>query len=406
MAAFSATDDDGAAAQSKPESRSSPNPLPALLTSLTTSLLSTLESLPRKPDYLPRPNSISLLDLKNEVMLSYLHNIVHLVLVRLRGAREGEKADIANCVKQLVELRVMLEKGVKPVETKLRYQIDKVVRRSVEAEIASQTTVKGAGDGDEDGSEIEDKGGDVDDDATKRGGGIRVNTTLDADGQPVRPKFTLPITTTTSLAEDLSYRPHPAALTKATPGARNPDTTAASDGIYRPPHISAVSMTTTTITGPVIPTARAATRRSYALDSFVTEELSSAPAVEPSIGSTIVASGRSIRTAEARREEAERREYEESNFVRLPKLSKKDAAQKRKRDARVSAHAFGGEDWRSFAGDLDRLTARASRTPRVATLLEKSRKRKNPEEDGDAGVRVQLGKRFKKLVGREKKRKT
>ena len=120
MAAFSATDDDGAAAQSKPESRSSPNPLPALLTSLTTSLLSTLESLPRKPDYLPRPNSISLLDLKNEVMLSYLHNIVHLVLVRLRGAREGEKADIANCVKQLVELRVMLEKGVKPVETKLR----------------------------------------------------------------------------------------------------------------------------------------------------------------------------------------------------------------------------------------------------------------------------------------------
>ena len=70
------------------------------------------------------------------------------------------------------------------------------MRRSVEAEIASQTTVKGArgkgneADEDEDGSEIEDKGGDVDDDATKRGGGIRVNTTLDADGQPVRPKFT------------------------------------------------------------------------------------------------------------------------------------------------------------------------------------------------------------------------
>lgn len=94
--------------------------------------------------------------------------------------------------------------------------------------------------------------------------------------------------------------------------------------------------------------------------------------------------------------------------MRLPKPSKKDAAQKRKRDARVNTHAFGGEDWRSFAGDLDRLTARAGRhdgKSRVATLLEKSRKRKEPEEDADAGARVQLGKKFKQLVGREKKKK-
>lgn len=398
MATLSPTKDD-AAAHSK--SSSSPNSLPALLASLTASLQSTLESIPVD---LPQPNGISLLDLKNELMLSYLHNIVHLVLLRLCGTREHGKADIANCVKQLVELRVMLEKGVKPVEAKLKYQIDKVVRRSVEAEMASKGTVMGPG-----GQGNDDEHGDGPDSEDRDRRGIRINTTLDADGQSIRPKLNLP-TTTTPLAEDLSYRPHPAALTKATNDDRTPDNTAPLHGIYRPPHISAVSMTATT-TDPTAPTARVATKKSYSLDAFVAEELSYAPTAEPSIGSTIVASGRSIRTAESRREEAERREYEESNFVRLPKLSKKDAAQKRKRDARVNDHTFGGEDWRSFAGDLDRLTARAGRLggerSRVATLLEKSRKRKEPEGDGEAGVRVHLGKRFKKLVGRErKKRKT
>ncbi|KAF8456633.1 hypothetical protein BGX38DRAFT_1252891 [Terfezia claveryi] len=301
--------------------------LTSILTSLTTSLQSALETLPQKPSYLPPPNGISLLDLKNEAMLSYLHNIVYLVLLRLRSVQGEEGMDISTCVEQLVVLRALLEKGVKPVEGKLRYEIEKVVGRSVDAEVAAQgrrvNVKKSSGEEDESGDEDEredededeheerDGDGPLADDAPKNGATIRINTTLDIDGQPVLP-HSVPIVAAaagiTQSTDDLSHRPN-----------------------------------------------------SHNLDEFIASELSSAPLAEPSIGSTIVSSGRGIKTSQIRREEAERMEYEENNFVRLPKLSKKEAAQKTRRERMSGADSFGGEDWRSFAGDLDRITARAGR---------------------------------------------
>ena len=147
------------------------------------------------------------------------------------------------------------------------------------------------------------------------------------------------------------------------------------------------------------PDARSAARkqaqRSHALDEFIAEELSTAPIAEPSIGSTIAASGRVVKTARDRKEEAERREYEESNFVRLPQLSKKELRDKRKRT--TSRDTYAGEDWSTFAGDLDRLT-RSVEKDRGQKLLEKSRKRKAEEED-EVMPRRKIGEAFKKRKG-------
>lgn len=120
------------------------------------------------------------------------------------------------------------------------------------------------------------------------------------------------------------------------------------------------------------------------MEEFVAEELSSAPIAVPSIGTTITGSaGRhGYKTRRERQDELERQEFEEANLVRLPKPSKKGRS--RGAAAGGGRDAYGGEDWRSFAGDLDRLTRSSGRGGGV---LEKSRnnKRRNGDGDGDGG---------------------
>ncbi|CAL4086289.1 unnamed protein product [Meganyctiphanes norvegica] len=66
---------------------------------------------------------MSLLELKNQTFLSYLANLSHVVVQKLSGAKlEGSAA-----VERLVELRLVLER-LRPLEDKLRYQIDKHVK--------------------------------------------------------------------------------------------------------------------------------------------------------------------------------------------------------------------------------------------------------------------------------------
>ncbi|RPB20574.1 hypothetical protein L211DRAFT_791945 [Terfezia boudieri ATCC MYA-4762] len=359
-------------------------PLTSILTSLTTSLQSALEALPQKPSYLPPPNGISLLDLKNEAMLSYLHNIVYLVLLRLRSVQGEEGVDISTCVEQLVGLRGLLEKGVKPVEGKLRYEIEKVVRRSVDAEVAAQ--------------------------------GRRVNVKKSSGEEDEKSTDDLTHRPNVGVLTRLKNAPTANSPTKSTTNTTNTTTTATthpSDGIYHPPRIAAVSMPNdplSTTTSTTSTTTARLNKKSHNLDEFIASELSSAPLAEPSVGSTIVSSGRGIKTSQIRREEAERMEYEENNFVRLPKLSKKEAAQKKRRERLSGADSFGGEDWKSFAGDLDRITARAGReggkVGQVGQVLERSRKRKEGGDGGDAGAGagVRVGRKFSRMVNKENKK--
>lgn len=374
------------------------------LNTLITSFQAAFTSLkaPEFPSVTPPENGISLLDVKNELLLSYLHNIVFLVLVKLRsgpldGSKKGGEVG-SEVVKDLVKLRLLLEKGVKPLETKLKYQIDKVVAAAVDGEIAAAGALPlAAGEGE--GEESEDNEDDVE---------------HDDYGDYTHPRKTAALAVPVSALSntELSFRPNPLALVKPSAPALPASGEDAKDGVYRPPRISATSMpelqTTTAKLDKEARNAQRMGKKSHMLDEFIVDELSTAPMAQPSIGSTIVAGGRVTKSARERREETERRDYEESNFVRLPALSKKELRE-RKRKGGDEEGQFGGEDWRSFAGDLDRLTKSTERSGgKSGRLLEKSRKRRGDDEVGGGGGRG-LGESFErrksKLDNRAKKRK-
>jgi len=95
---------------------------PALLETLTQALTSASESTQKLSAPIPPQDGISLLDVKNELFLSYLQNLVFLVVLKIRNRKNGasdddEEQDLDNSVvKKLVELQIYLEKGVRPLE--------------------------------------------------------------------------------------------------------------------------------------------------------------------------------------------------------------------------------------------------------------------------------------------------
>ncbi|CAG8512185.1 7674_t:CDS:2, partial [Cetraspora pellucida] len=66
---------------------------------------------------------VSLLDIKYHTLLQYITNLAFLIHLKLDGKSISNHPVISN----LVELRIILEK-IKPVEQKLKYQIDKLIR--------------------------------------------------------------------------------------------------------------------------------------------------------------------------------------------------------------------------------------------------------------------------------------
>lgn len=342
----------------------SPPDLGALLEQLTASLTATTSALDPTHDsksYLPPPNALSLLNLKSELLLSYIHNLSFLLLLKLRGTslKEGEGR---KCVEKLAELRVLLEKGVKPIEGRLRYQIEKVVAAASEEERrVSGEAAKKDEESEEDSDE--ESGSDYEESGMKKVGKMKAAPSIST--------------------QDLAFKPNPGAMVAPKDARRDEsDDEKAADGIYRPPRIQAVSMPLPE----TAPQKKERLQKSHTLDEFVASELSGAPMSMPSIGSTISSYGRSVQTAREKEKEQERREYEESNFVRLPKISKKEA-----RKTKKPTQGFGGEDWREFAGDMDRISKGVERGSK-STALDRSRKRKGEMREGDMGGRFEARK--------------
>jgi U3 small nucleolar ribonucleoprotein protein LCP5 len=355
--------------------------LKTLLDTLTQSLSSASQSTEKIPSLTPPKDGISLLDSKNELFLSYLQNLVFLILLKLRNRKspsdeEDEEALDSLVVKKLVELTVYLERGALNLEGRLKYQIDKVLRAAQDAENAVKINVSGKptaiavtreGDSDEDEEDVSEE---------EEGG----------------------VTLKPSEIDDLQYRPNPAALIRPSAGVEaendNPE-----DGLYKPPRIQATAMPTTERQEKVERTMKSAT-----MQEFINEELSEAPQAQVSIGSNTIEGGRRTKTERERKDEEERREYEEKNYTRLPKQSKKELRKKRgKTDA-----GYGGEALRDLDEGfrrIENLTKRKSGEGR--SVLEKSRKR--PTEDGpraSGGVEVSqsVHKRVKMLDGGRKDR--
>jgi len=359
-----------------------PATLPALLDSLTKSLTSTSEAAPKLANIELPKDGISLLDVKNELLLSYLQNLVFLILLKLRQAKNGgaySKADDQSLddlvVSKLVELRLYLEKGARPLEDKLRFQIDKVLRAADDAERNAKAAEEAAkANGHASGSESES--------------GSDAGESDEEDGQDG--------TMDGRKIADLQHRPNLAGFQRpaaATYVGKEKD----ASGVYRPPKIAPVVMPTTerrekTDRRPI---------KSATLDEFIADEMSTAPIAEPSIGTTIVNFGRRTKTASERRKEDERREFEEKNFVRLPKESKKDRAKMARQEGRSGRMNFGGEEWRDLSEGVDRisrLTKGKASGGGTKALLEKSRKRGIDATDGPRGSGANMGERFQKRL--------
>ncbi|RPA72918.1 hypothetical protein BJ508DRAFT_419224 [Ascobolus immersus RN42] len=197
--------------------------------------------------------------------------------------------------------------------------------------------------------------------------------------------------------KDLSFRPNPAALiTPASVVAAEKAAANNKDGIYRPPRIQPTAMPE--LDKAVGKSKAERIQKSHTLDEFVSSELSGAPLALPSVGTTINQYGRSHKSAQARKEEQERQEYEENNFVRLPKETKKQKAQKGKR----GEAGFGGEDWGSFAGDMDRITKGVERGSK-GNALEKSRKRTREYSSGGLGAGEKFERRKENMQKKRRK---
>ncbi|WPH04849.1 Hypothetical protein R9X50_00774600 [Acrodontium crateriforme] len=328
-----------------------------ILSTFTAATSAALTGLPESNALHPASNGISLLDTKNEIFLAYiqalaLRNLNVIRSIKAGGDSEAAQELSAEITKQLVEQRVYLERGVKPLEQRIKYQVDKVVRAADEAERAAAQKVKAEAVAaskaeKEDDSESDD---DVEDEQ--------------ADGMAFRPSAASVFQSDSKTRDAASDRKK-----------------ASSDGVYRPPRIAATAMPTAEQRNKKAERSRP--HRSAAVDEYISTELSQAPLAEPSIGSTITGSGRGTKDARQLAREEERRVYEETNLVRLPKESKKDQA---KRGGRERG-GYGGDEWKGLGQSLNRIADLTRRKGGRDSALEKSRKRR-VTEDGprDSGM--------------------
>lgn len=355
--------------------------LNSCLTSAGSSLPAPCKDAPTDVSIAPPQDGISLLDTKSEILLSYLQNLVFLIIFQLRQKQSDEAYLAADStlrdevVNKLVELRVFLDRGVRPLEGRLKYQIDKVIKAAEDSERterpakskkpkkkASKTVGSDSDVNPEDDDEASDSEEDSDEEDEEE----------DMD--------------------EMAYRPNVAALAKGKVEKKLPQAKAAarqepSDGIYRPPKIMPTSLPTTERRE----RQDRRSRRSNVIDEFVSAEMSAAPMAEPSIGSTIIDGGRQTKSKKDREHEAERTRYEETNFVRLPKETKKDLA---KRGVGRRDGTYGGDEWKGLNEGADHIERLTRRSKNSGSALEKSRKRKN--EDGQRSDGVAVGDIFDK----------
>ena len=310
------------------------------LPSLTESLQAASGSIPSLETVQAPENGISLLDAKNEIFLSYLQSLALRNLELIRDVREivsGRKLPTSEgsskvqdqIVDNLIRQRVYLEKGVRPLEERLKYTIDKTLRAAAEEDRKTESNHVGKSPGQKSEkpartgstSQAEDDDGSSDED-----------TSDDEDGGVLAPNQRAMIQQSNKTIS-------------GTPRAKLESDS--KSGVYRPPRVTATAMPENFD--------RASRRkerpdRSRTMDEYVSAELADGPTAQPSIGSTIAQGGRRQISARERAVEQERRDYEETHLMRLPKQSNKDKAKRGGRDG-----GFGGEEWRGLGDGLDRI---------------------------------------------------
>lgn len=286
--------------------------------------------------------TMSLLSLKSGSLLSYMEHLALVILAHLERIDDPESSEKLKqrAVEATIQHRVTLEKGIKPLEKKLQYQLDKMVRSfhrmeeetaKAEQKIAEQAEANALQDGSnlEDGSESGSDSEDSEDD-------------------------------------NLSYKPDAAALAKLAPGNKAVLGKGASK--YRPPKISALEPPKAGFDDRAAP--KQNNRKLQSMEEYLAEK-SDLPQMEASIGSTIVSHGRGgVKTGRDRQRERDIQRYEESNFTRLPGTATKKSFKQKMADR---ANTFAGEDWSMFNNRRD-LKEGTSRKRKAGNAWERAKR--------------------------------
>jgi len=334
--------------------------LSSLLSALSNAVESTILSVPVEAN-IPQ-DGLSLFNTKNEIFLSYLENLVFLILIKLRhysAEQDNNKDEITSTVsfhqsvvERLAELRLYSDKGIRPLESRLKYQIDKVIRAADESTRVENSSKLPAITH----NQISKRK------ASSFSGSSAGSKALSSDEFESNDEDT----------NNLTYRPNLTSLHKKP--STNVDTKHSrieqTNEVYKPPKITPTALPTNIIDR--ISRSRSRPIKSAAMDDFIANELSTAPIAEPSVGSTIRAGGRFTLTARERQSNDERKRYEEENFVRLPGLTKKE---KRAKGGQQKKESFGGEEWGGLNASVHRIGRLVAGRKGSTNALERSRKR-------------------------------
>lgn len=302
---------------------------------------------------------LSLLDLKNQALLSYLHNSVLVLLGKLERCSNNDDTDSTNleelkqkAVKNTVTQRVVLEKGVRGLESKVSYQVEKALRAYARSKADAEEKAKKVAEKNEDDDE------DNDDDLLM----FKPNPKLllNSSNKP------------TAAAEKLKSKRH-----RDSDSEDDDDMPKASTEKYQVPKISAVSQQQAHPDAGPNPRANKRQVKNALMEDYL-EATSVTPVAEPSIGSTILDHGRGgIKSARDRRKEKEIRDYEETNYTRLTSIQKKEQTKKNKKGRHdFSNDSFFGENWNfSSKSNVDSATKKR-RSGGAASVWDKAKKRR------------------------------
>ncbi|KAJ2357043.1 hypothetical protein GGF43_001700 [Coemansia sp. RSA 2618] len=283
-------------------------------------------------------HGLSFLEVKHHTMLSYISNLAFVALLKLHGQRiEGH-----DVVRNLIEDRTVLEK-MKPLEQRLKYQIDKLLRG---AAVASEATR---------GREAEAGLGTTDDPEKRADDGARLAVAMLQDD---------------ALADASAFGPRPGTLAV---DVRAEDAEAAESGVYRAPRQMPVHYEEDE--GLAAQRAKAERRMlERASRSRLVRDLMDEYDDRPE---TATASGNAaVGIADQRMERlaGERARYEEDNFTRLA-MGKKERRGLRKKLNDLDDEFAHLNDFAGMAA-LQKSDAASSK----AEVLERIRQRKRDNE--------------------------
>lgn len=316
---------------------------------------------------------VSLLSLKNGAILSYVQSLLMIAHDKMDPDCRDPTGDKG---RQLaIENRVVLERGVKPLEKKLSYQLDKLIRayRRTENEYmdAERRTTEKLSRIDHDDRSHSDEKNDSDDSKS---------SSSDSDSGDEE-------------EEEMSYRPNvikSKSIRKDKGRGEEEENNennkeSNNDSIYRPPKISAMLPPTAHTSQYFEDKFNAKDHKDHsnrsrmqAIDEYLRDQ-SEQPDWESSIGTNIVDHGRGgIKSLKDTERERRVTEYEEENFTRINHLGMNKAERKRmkQRERAARANIIGGEDFGIFNSKrkLEDSTSRRG-NKRSKTAWERAKKR-------------------------------